>query len=83
MGFPDYDVRHYEFKDKLLKQFLTDAYLPAPPPEPNKVLINLQNGTMEFTISGWKLRDFSPADFMTYQLPFSYDADATCPMFDK
>ncbi|MCY1720431.1 phage/plasmid primase, P4 family [Prolixibacteraceae bacterium Z1-6] len=83
MGFPDYDVRHYEFKDKLLRQFLSDAYLPAPPNQPDQVLINLENGTMEFSASGWKLRPFNPVDFMTYQLPFSYDPNAECPMFDK
>jgi putative DNA primase/helicase len=83
MGFPEYDVLHYEFKDKLLKQFLSDSYLPAPPPEPDKVLINLNNGTMEFTTSGWSLREFRPADFITYQLPFCYDSDAKCPLFDK
>ena len=83
MGFPDYDVRHYEFKDKLLKQFLTDAYLPSPSQNPDQVLINLRNGTMEFTVSGCKMREFYPSDFLTYQLPFSYDPQATCPLFDK
>ncbi len=83
MSFPDYDVRFYEFKDKLLKQFLSDAYLPAPPKNPDKVLINLQNATMEFTPGGWISRGFDPADFLTYQLPFAYNAEARCPTFDK
>lgn len=83
MGCPEYEVLFYEFKDKLLKQFLTAAYLPAPPPQPDKILINLQNGTMEFTPDGWKLRDFSAEDFLTYQLPFCFDKDATCPRFNQ
>jgi len=83
MGCPDYEILFYEFKEKLLKQFLTAAYLPAPPPEPDKILINLQNGTMEFTPVGWQLRDFAPEDFITYQLPFSHDEYAVCPKFDK
>jgi putative DNA primase/helicase len=83
MGCPDYEARHFEFKDKLLKQFLTDAHLPSPPVEPDKILINLQNGTMEFTHNGWQIRDFMPEDFLTYQLPFPYDPEATCPIFDK
>lgn len=83
MGFPDYEVRFYEFKDKLFKQFLSDAHLPAPAPQVDKVLINLQNGTMEFQATGWKLRDFDPVDFLTYQLPFNFDQDASCPLFDK
>lgn len=83
MGCPEYEVRFYEFKDKLLKQFLTDAYLPAPPAQPDKILINLQNGTMEFTNGDWILRDFCPDDFLTYQLPFSQEKEAKCPLFDK
>ena len=83
MGCPEYEARHFEFKDRLLKQFLTDAHLPSPPAEPDKILINLQNGTMEFTASGWELREFAPEDFLTYQLSFSYEPGATCPKFNK
>jgi putative DNA primase/helicase len=83
MSCPDYEARHFEFKDKLLKQFLSDAHLPPPPIEPNKILINLQNGSFEFTPEGWKLRNFDPNDFLIYQLPFSYDPAAASPIFDK
>ncbi len=83
MGFPDFEVRFYEFKDKLLRQFLSDAYLPTPLPQLNKVLINLLNGTMEFNTAGWILRKFDPADFLTYQLPFNFDEAGNCPLFDK
>jgi len=83
MGQAECDARHYEFKDKLLKQFLTDAHLPAPPGESNKILINLKNGTFEFTSEGCKIREFIPEDFLTYQLPFEYDPDKTCPLFSN
>jgi len=83
IGYADYEALHYQFKDMLLKQFLTDAHLPAPDVEQDKVMINLQNGTMEFNNGSWELRDFNPGDFLTYQLPFGYSPDATCPMFDK
>jgi putative DNA primase/helicase len=83
MSCPDYEARHFEFKDKLLKQFISDAHLPPPPSEASKILINLQNGTFEFTPTGWALRDFNANDFLTYQLPFTYDKDAVCAMFDK
>jgi putative DNA primase/helicase len=82
MGCADYDARHYEFKEKLLKQFLTDAHLPQPEPDTNKILINLQNGTFEFTATGWTLRPFDAKDFITYQLAFSYEKNAVCPMFE-
>jgi len=83
MGCPDYEVRFYEFKEKLLRQFLSDAYLPTVHPQPDKVLINLTNGTVEFTPSGWNLREFRASDFLTYQLPFNLDPAAICPRFDK
>jgi len=83
MGCPDYDAAHYEFKDKLLKQFLTDCHLSQPVPDENKMIINLQNGTFEFENDTWTLREFNSADFMTYQLPFCYDETATCPMFNS
>ena len=83
MGLPEYDAKHYEFIEKLFKQFLSDAHLPAPEADEKKILINLQNGTFEFTDAGWKMRDFSADDFLTYQLPFAYDANAKCPLFDS
>lgn len=83
MGMNDYDAKHYEFGDKLLKQFMSDAHLPTQELGAEKVLINLHNGTFEFTNDSWKQRDFNPDDFLTYQLPFGYDADAYCPLFNE
>jgi putative DNA primase/helicase len=83
MGVPEYDAIHFEFKDKLLKQFLTHAHLTPPKNKSSSTHINLLNGTFEITASGNKLRDFEPADFLTNQLPFEYDPAAVCPMFDN
>jgi putative DNA primase/helicase len=80
-GCQDYESRHYEFKDKLLKQFLTEAHLPKPEPNPNIILINLINGTFEFTANGGKIRPFNPNDFLTYQLQFNFDPNAKAPKF--
>jgi putative DNA primase/helicase len=82
-GYSEIEAKHHQFKDELLKQFLTQSHLPTPEPDPNKILINLQNGTMEFINGKWKLKPFDPKDFLTYQLPFPYDPGATCPMFDN
>jgi putative DNA primase/helicase len=71
-------ARHYKFKRELLNQFLTDAFLHTPP-RSDRVLINLQNGTCEIAADGFRIRDFDPTDFLTYQLPFSYDEAATAP----
>lgn len=83
MGVDKFNSRFYEFRDKLFKQFMTMAYLPTPESDNNKVLINLMNGTFEITPDKKGLRLFNPDDFLTYQLPFSYDPDAKAPIFEK
>jgi putative DNA primase/helicase len=72
-----------KFVDELYQQFLFSASLQPPEFAPNKVLINLQNGTFEVTTEQQELRSFNDADFLTYQLPFQYDATATAPIFTK
>jgi putative DNA primase/helicase len=83
MGMQEYNAKHYDFVDRLLKQFLSEAHLPTPEPDETKLLINLKNGTFEFVNGRGILRNFEPNDFLTYQLPFEYDPNAVCPLFDK
>ncbi len=68
---------YHKFKDELYKQFLAVAHLPKPETTNKEVLINFQNGTGVITKNGIKLRPFSRADFLTYQLSFTYDKTAT------
>jgi len=49
MGMHSYEAKFYEFGDKLLKQFLSDSHLREPEINSQVVLINLNNGTYEFT----------------------------------
>ncbi|MCC5908008.1 MAG: hypothetical protein JJU13_17470 [Balneolaceae bacterium] len=81
MGVPKFDSRHYEFKDKLFKQFEATAHLPEPDINDDTVLINLKNGTFEITPKGQKLREFNSDDFLTYQMEFEHDPTATAPLF--
>jgi putative DNA primase/helicase len=83
MGVPKYNAKFFQFREQLLKQFLTTAILPTPQREEGSVLINLQNGTFEVSPSGNKLRPFNQNDFLTYQLPFDYDKEATAPKFQN
>lgn len=83
MGVDKYDAKHHLFKDDLYKQFLTDAGLKEIKPDDSTTLINLQNGTFEITPKKQALRQFRKSDFMTYQLPFEYNAEATAPIFKK
>lgn len=82
-GVQKLTARYFDFRDKLMKQFFATAFLPIPAPPENTVLLNLKNGTLEVTPTGTKLRPFSPADFLTYQLPFDYEPKAKAPKFNK
>ena len=81
MGVPKFTAKHYLFREKLFKQFLSSAYLPAPEVSKGKVLINLLNGTFEISPKETTLRPFDPLDFITYQLQFEYDPAAKAPIF--
>lgn len=81
MGVNEFQAQLYTFRDELYKQFLSQAYLPSPPTDNNKVLVNLKNGTFEITHDDIKLRPFDRNDFITYQLPFEYDPAAEAPIF--
>lgn len=82
-GVQKLTARYFDFREKLLKQFFATAYLPTPYTQKNVVLLNLKNGTLEVTPMGTMLRQFSTADFLTYQLPFSYEPEAKAPMFEN
>ena len=81
MGNETYVALHFEFKNNLLKQFLTDGFLAPPTYTSKEILINLQNGTYEISRGIGRLRDFDPKDFLTYQLPFEYNEKAKCKLF--
>ena len=81
MGVPDRYAKYFLFQDDLHHQFLSAADLPTPETLSSRVLINLQNGTFENNATEHCLRGFRKEDFLTYQLPFSYDPEAKCPIF--
>lgn len=83
MGIEKYLARYYLFIEKLLKQFLSTAYLPKPQRESGKILINLKNGTFQIVGKDRELRPFLRTDFLTYQLPFAFDPEATAPIFQR
>ena len=83
MGVEKFKGKIHTFKEDLFKQFMADAYLPTPVTDRNSVLINLQNGTFEITPKKQSLREFRQQDFITHQLPFEYDPEATAPLFQK
>lgn len=77
------EAQYYKFRNELYNQFLSSAYFKPVEPRSDVVLINLQNGTFEISKNSQALRPFSPADFLTYQLPFEFDEKASYPTFQK
>lgn len=82
MGIAKFTAKYYLFREQLFKQFLATTYLPVPPVDNDKVLINLINGTFEIATDGTHLRPFDRSDFITYQLPFEYNPQAKAPIFE-
>ncbi|HMI78947.1 MAG TPA: DUF5906 domain-containing protein, partial [Ferruginibacter sp.] len=83
MGLNSLNCMHFSFQDPTFKQFWADSFLTRPESKRGVVHINLLNGTFEITPEYQKLRNPSSNDFLTYQLPFAYDPDATAPIFKK
>jgi putative DNA primase/helicase len=81
LGTNPFDADYYEYKHQLFKQFRSQANLPKPEKNRKIVLINLKNGTYECGIEGSHLREFDKKDFLTHQLPFNLDPEATAPRF--
>ncbi len=81
LGVPALRSRYYEFRKKLFSQFQAVANMPAPVNYSGNTLINLLNGTLEIGTGEITLRPFQRSDFITYQLPFAYDPQATAPLF--
>lgn len=85
MGVPVFDAKYHLFKEELYKQFWASSSLPIPESESSKkaTLINLLNGTFEITAEKQVLREPRQNDFLTHLLPFEYNPNAECPIFNK
>lgn len=83
MGVEKFKGKIHTFKEDLFKQFMADSLLTTPKGKINCTLINLLNGTFEITPNNRGLRNFEQKDFITHQLPFEYDPEATAPLFQK
>lgn len=83
MGVDKFDAKFHQFKDELLKQFVSEARLKEIKPDDSTTLINLSNGTFEIGVSNRRLREFKKVDFLTHQLPFEYNRNAQAPIFLK
>ena len=88
MGIDENISMHCSFQEQLLKQllFVADMYDDTDfedCDDNDKILINLANGTFEIDGYNMRLKNPEKDDFLTYQLPFKYDENAECPIFDN
>lgn len=87
MGSDRFESKHFGFIEDLLKQFLATAILEEPKKEENTVLMNADNGTVEFSFSQngvhIELREHRKEDFSTNILPFKYNEKAKAPIWSK
>jgi putative DNA primase/helicase len=83
LGVDKFDAKYHRFSDELLKQFLTEAFIPKPDPKEGVVLINLSNGTYHIKKGKTELKDFDSTDYLMYQLPFEYNKNAQAPLFQQ
>lgn len=83
MGVDKFDAKFFKFKEDLFKQFVSESNFKYIKPDRQDTLINLKNGTFEISKATPKLRGFQKDDFLTYQLPFSYEENAQPVQFLK
>lgn len=77
------DAMTHTFKANIVKQYIAHVPLLRRNDDPDRVLINLQNGTFEVTAGGGRLREHRPDDGLTHLLPYGYDEKAKRPLFDR
>lgn len=80
-GLNKTDANYYRFKNNLVEQFESSSRLKKK--AKSKTLINLSNGTLEIDSNNFRLRDYSPDDFLTYRLNFDFDQNTNAPQFQK
>lgn len=90
MGVNKYEAQHYLYKEHLLKQFISSAYLERQKFDKDIVLINMKGGTLviekskrgqAISIKKPYIKGHNPKDFLTYQLNYTFDVQAPRPLF--
>lgn len=85
MGIAELKAMCPRFRNSLHENFVKNIILFPDLPESESIMINLLSGTFEINArkGETQFQPFSPDDYLTYQLPFDYAPDATCPIWQK
>ena len=76
MGLKRYEVMGSKYADELYKEVIYSGVLDKTQVSTEKLLLNMQNGTLHIANDGIELKGFDEKDFLKYQLGFEYDATA-------
>lgn len=82
-GLISLEAQQFKVKEFILKQFLVTGIIPDFKDTNKKTKIPFKNGTLTFDGGEITFANFNKNDYLTYQLPFDYDENAKCPLFNK
>ena len=83
MGVSKYQAQTVSTAKRLFDQAAYSLYSPLPKREKGVSMINALNETLVIRDGKVETKPHEANDFMFYQLPYKYDPDAGCPMFQK
>src|SRR3546814_564508 len=77
LGIPEGIARNHKFVTDFREQLYLEAFTYSPKQDPDKPVVNFQNGTLEIFEN--RFREHRSQDGFTYVLPYDYQHDAKCP----
>lgn len=84
MGVDKINASHFDFKEKLFKQFCSvGGFQNFQTENYDEILINFDNGTLVFKNGTFHLRDHDANDFLKYKLPFRYDPTSHSTLYQN
>lgn len=83
MGVSKYQAQTVSTAKRLFDQAAYSLYSPLPKREKGVSMINALNETLVIRNGKVETKPHEANDFMFYQLPYEYNPDAGCPMFQK
>lgn len=84
MGVDKINSSHFDFKEKLFKQFCSvGGFQNSYSENFDEILINFENGTLVFKNGNFHMREHDAKDFMKYKLPFSYNPNSQATVFQN
>lgn len=83
MGINPTTAQRSKYIEDIQKQISCSCYLNFPDTPEGTTIINLNNGELHIKNGKTKLKPHNIGSFQTYILPYNYDPNATCPIFDK